>query len=407
MSTGLFFIIPVSFFIAMFIAYVVLHKTGRRNGQRSEDSWNKGFNRLVRQKLMEFGLFDRWYEINRDKRKNDSGAAGKCKTLKILEESLARRPDNQKILKSYRFLQSVNEGSLKYLRAIGDALEKVTGCNVSAQFILSDAKKLLNLEVFLVSEAKLEILPFQEIGRIIKSYVLVDLFIEDAIRGSSTVTRMIERMRGVSGKRIYKAVEFLVLLKSGASQKFLLDEIVFRANEDLSRLAKIGEIKKHTAIMSIIRKPNFTFRGPQEVIDEVIAILRKINKLGNEHLNKIHEERRKRDEERRRRDEENRKQKYEKARQRQKEQSKKQQQKEREQKKGGINIGGVQLDDAYEILGCDINCSIRRIKKRYKGLAMEKHPDRISDANDKKMAHEEFIRIKNAYEKIMKTKKAA
>ncbi|MFH0875040.1 MAG: molecular chaperone DnaJ [archaeon] len=52
--------------------------------------------------------------------------------------------------------------------------------------------------------------------------------------------------------------------------------------------------------------------------------------------------------------------------------------------------------DYYETLGIDRNSSKEDIKKAYKRLAKENHPDRFMDANEKKAAEEKFKKINEA-----------
>ena len=57
------------------------------------------------------------------------------------------------------------------------------------------------------------------------------------------------------------------------------------------------------------------------------------------------------------------------------------------------------LEEAYLILGSNPQCTLDNIKKRYKTLALERHPDTQS-GNDK-----DFIKLKEAYDIIKKSRK--
>ena len=70
------------------------------------------------------------------------------------------------------------------------------------------------------------------------------------------------------------------------------------------------------------------------------------------------------------------------------------------------NISGNKTKDPYEILDCSRNDSTKEIKKKYRKLVKEYHPDRIisKDLPDEfvELANKRFKEIQDAYEKIMK-----
>ena len=62
--------------------------------------------------------------------------------------------------------------------------------------------------------------------------------------------------------------------------------------------------------------------------------------------------------------------------------------------------------DYYEILGIEKNSTLQQIKKAYRSLALQYHPDRVSE--DKKAASEEkFKEISEAYGVLSDQKKRA
>lgn len=63
-------------------------------------------------------------------------------------------------------------------------------------------------------------------------------------------------------------------------------------------------------------------------------------------------------------------------------------------------------DSSYKILGVDRNASAEEIKKAYRKLAAENHPDKVSYLGEdiRKDAEEKFQKINEAYEKIKKDK---
>jgi DnaJ like chaperone protein len=65
-----------------------------------------------------------------------------------------------------------------------------------------------------------------------------------------------------------------------------------------------------------------------------------------------------------------------------------------------------ETDSAYKILGVQPNATIDEIKKAYRKLARENHPDKFAHLGDdiKRNAEEKFVKIQQAYEKIKKEK---
>lgn len=64
------------------------------------------------------------------------------------------------------------------------------------------------------------------------------------------------------------------------------------------------------------------------------------------------------------------------------------------------------LDEAYTLLGVTSACDLRKIKKTYRTLAAQFHPDRGQDlsARQRKASNEAFLKIKQAYDTIMRVK---
>jgi DnaJ like chaperone protein len=63
-------------------------------------------------------------------------------------------------------------------------------------------------------------------------------------------------------------------------------------------------------------------------------------------------------------------------------------------------------ESAYKIIGVNRNASVEEIKKAYRKLAVEFHPDKVNYLGDdfRKDAEEKFRKINEAYEKIKKEK---
>jgi uncharacterized membrane protein YkvA (DUF1232 family) len=60
--------------------------------------------------------------------------------------------------------------------------------------------------------------------------------------------------------------------------------------------------------------------------------------------------------------------------------------------------------DPYMVLGIQKGASKEEIKKAYKSLAAQYHPDKVQHLGDdfQKLAHEKFVAIQKAYDQLMK-----
>ena len=403
-----------SFLMASFIALVLLSLNNfkfKTYDKRLAELDNL-LEQLIRRRMMEFGFLG---QFKKAKMNQEKEVLDKCKTLKVMESIILRNKNqgvsSDALLMTYDLLLSIHERKVGKLKEIKMGIENFTRSPLSSSFLLEHLRVLLNSDLFLISETEEVFMPFKEILHVSGVYTFMFLLIEDALKNNATVSKKMEKIQNTSCKQIFKTVEYLILLKAGASSKVLMDEIVLKQNWDVARLRNMTETQKHTAVMSIIRKDYRVYKTYNEITQEILDTIKKMNKLRNEYLHDNFKADQQYDEKMKRENEHHQKAKDKKQRhQEEKERFYNQhnnQQKDSEQK---IYAGNMELNDAYHKLGLDPNCSIRKIKRNYKDLAMKKHPDRqlnIVKETEKKRVHDEFIEIKNAYDKLMKHHKKA
>ncbi len=77
---------------------------------------------------------------------------------------------------------------------------------------------------------------------------------------------------------------------------------------------------------------------------------------------------------------------------------------------GGGTTHEVSLEDAYQVLGVSSEASDAEIKRQYRRLMSENHPDKLAakglPENMREMAKERTSEIGNAYERIRKARSA-
>lgn len=76
------------------------------------------------------------------------------------------------------------------------------------------------------------------------------------------------------------------------------------------------------------------------------------------------------------------------------------------QRTNTINDGGISLTNAYKVLGIEESATETEIKKAYRKLAIQYHPDKVAQLGEEfqKGAKEKFQKVQDSYEKIKESK---
>ncbi|MCI6082158.1 MAG: DnaJ domain-containing protein [Prevotella sp.] len=69
-----------------------------------------------------------------------------------------------------------------------------------------------------------------------------------------------------------------------------------------------------------------------------------------------------------------------------------------------LNLNGDSLEDAYKVLGVSPSASDDELRKAYRRLALEHHPDRVAALGEdvRRAAEKKFQEINSAKERIWK-----
>ena len=71
-----------------------------------------------------------------------------------------------------------------------------------------------------------------------------------------------------------------------------------------------------------------------------------------------------------------------------------------------LNLGGDTLEEAYKVLGVSPDASDAEVKKAYRRLALEHHPDKVAALGEdiRRAAEKKFQEINAAKDKIWKAR---
>lgn len=321
------------------------------------ESFNSFFNRLVNRKKAEMG----GTPATSLEKKNQSKTY-KSKWDDLLANVNSGSVKEKKILALQKFILSLTSTDSSYIKNWSKQFKILAGVS-DCEVRLLKAARNLNLEnAFIRDEKKAEVFGINEIENMVKGYALIDLYVDEAKSGRTNALADICKRKNVHVSYGLKAVEMMIMQKCGASTVGVLSSFNNKIYEQSSKLRGLSFDKLNRAIMEIIK-----LGGPDTIKKNLQSLITKIILFEGEEKKK--------------------------------EQKKKSQKPPREKKKVASDLA-----EYYQILGVPTHSSFDIVKKAYKKLAMQKHPDRLMSQNlseiEMKRAHNEYLKIKGAFEKI-------
>jgi hypothetical protein len=333
------------------------------------ESFGSFFNRLVNRKKAEMGGILRSQTAERKSKE----ARSKNKWESLLANVEAGSLKEKKIIALRKFIESLTSTNSSYIKNWAKQFKNYSS---DGEVRLLKAARTLNLEnAFIKDENKAEVFGINEIESMVKGYALLELYVEEAKSGKANALLDLCKRKNVHISYGIKAVEMMIMQKCGASTVGMLSSFSNKMFESSLRLKGLNYDKLNRSFLELIK-----LGGPEIIKKNLQSLITKIVLFESEA--------------------------------RKKEQEKKSQSsKERKPKKKNPSVSG--LSEYYEILGVPSHSSFDIVKKAFKKLAMQKHPDRLMSKNlseiEMKRAHNEYLKIKSAFEKIesVSKKKAA
>ena len=348
---------------------------------QQSNNWSSSFEKLVRQKTVELGAFGSSKNSSSTKEKTKKNK-NNSKVLKIIEKKILfleeqnkqNNNEYQDLLNTRKLVDEILKGQSRICTKLATSLTKEVHVKVTNSRVLQVGGELLLSGVFIKDIMKDEIIPYWEIQKLILSAVTLDMFIEDIELKKSLITSIIARSKNLKEHIVKNGVCFLLLSKSGASEQSLLDRVVKNFDNVLD-IKFLSKNKLSMAKLSVLRKTGGDgFISSSELIKKIYLITKKIDRYKKDYMNNFNRSK-------------------------------------KDNKKNIQNKPKSELERALDILGCNTSDSEKTIKKKYKKLVKQKHPDIIlnegHDSEMEKQIHDDFTRIQNAYEILKQGKKAA
>jgi len=346
-----------------------------------EVDWDKNFSRFVRQKVQDFGGPGQSKNNSTRNEKNESTKRSsnlEFYQMRLLSLESAGKQDCREyknLLKIYQLFERQQKRDRDPFKKMSHNVFQKTSVRVTESAFMGTVGDLIALKTLEVSEGEDFKYSYESVENLVQSMTLMRIFVDDAQRNDSSISKWIEKKKNVKGSDVYRAIEFLILLKSGASEKGILKELVVAKYIAGKKLKSLMIGKKDRAILSLLRESPEKFKDIGALLSLIEGALKKLAEAQrcNKHQN------------------------------REKKKSEK-----KSQKKAKKPINESKMNYYCRVLGVNPGDTLIEIKQSYRKLIMKKHPDRLMSKGlserELSEAHEKFVEIQMAYEYIQELK---
>ncbi|HLE09830.1 MAG: hypothetical protein A2504_11065 [Bdellovibrionales bacterium RIFOXYD12_FULL_39_22] len=345
----------------------------------SNPNFSSSFNNLLNHKRFEFG-HRRNSTTKADMREDKRAVDGRKLFIypPLLDEKLSEKEEKERN-KAQRFIENIAAGKESYAKEVSASLEKITKKKFSSAIIVKMAKELLAHNFFFVDrEHKIFLTDVQMLSLIVAASFLQAAILELEVGGGRLLDFLVQR-KNISSTRLFEALALLLALKNGAVEAVIMEEFVRNKISPKEVAKKLKETKLFGAIISICTDGHGHYGDVDFICKRLCDSAIKMDHFRKNYIAKVQKERTS--------------------------------QKRKEENRENCPAPPKALEEALSIMGCAWGDSEKTVKKRFKRLVLLKHPDRVSNRASSeeavRAAHEEFVKIKNAYDLIKKCRRAA
>lgn len=366
--------------ISLCIAYLYVYRREWMDrlfpGSRSSD-WGRVFSRLVGENKQKLGAQD---EGKRTGASVGASRSSRQRPQWIVElEGLAQKgdsPNSAKLISQWEsYAQDIYVGGPKELKPIFKEWERTKASALSGSFFKRLMIELLEQKAGYRNASAFKLREINDFNRLVVAVASLLLLIEDAEKGSRSLTRSLIKNQA-SERRVFLAIEYWLFLKTGAAKNALLAQLLKPNHRVGQRISSLSYQKRVRLCLMALTTDWGQLPDQKSLLASFVKV---IDEIASEEV------------------------KQESAKREQKQNHK--QEKKREHKTAKPST--LTKKEEYLLrLGLSVTSDFKSVRKAYKKLAMEKHPDRLMASSPSEMelkrAHVEFLKIQEAYHYLEK-----